>query len=230
MSELSRSKVHSGLKKLGFGGLDDIHLLDQIAVLYKDHDAFRGLLMSVEPDKRALAYDSLRSKLGFTPKPLDVYEAEMKDLMERRQIPTWNRDTFMPEEFHPPDEFSLSELAQEAIAQSGHEKAKGCLSMVCTKCTVQAIFRAERRKEAVKQAHDAGWRWDERNGTKRTYCPDHIPARGSMTLECSSCGRQHRLRVWDEQDGYRAARLLGWDFDDMKCSCPGCNATLDVIH
>lgn len=218
---LARSKVHHGLKRLGFGGLDDPHLFEQIAVLYKDHESFRGLLMSVEPDKRALAYDALRSKLCFTPKPLDVYEAEMKDLMERRQIPTWNRDTFMPEDFRPPDETSLSELAQEAIAQRGHEKARGVLEMICTRCTVQALFRAEKRKEAVKQAHDAGWRWTELNGVKKHYCPRHVPARCSMTLTCSVCEIKQRIRVWDEQDGYRDARLLGWLIGE-ECMCPEC--------
>lgn len=227
---LARSKVHHELKKLGFGGLDDPHLFDQIAVLYKTHEQFRGLLMSVEPDKRAMAYDALRSKLCFVPKPLDVYEAEMKDLMERKQVPTWNRETFMPEDFRPPDETSLSELAQEAIAQSQHEKTEGILEMVCTRCTVAEYFRAKRRKEAVKLAHDAGWRWEEKNGVRKQYCPKHVPGRATMTLCCSNCEHEQRLRVWDEQDGYRTARLLGWDFNDETCVCPTCNSKPDVIQ
>lgn len=218
---ITRHKVHDGLKRLGLGGLDDPHLFDQIAVLYRDHDSFRGLLMSVEPAKRAMAYEALRAKLCFIPKPLDVYESEMKQIAEHKQLPTWNRETFFPEEFKVPDQNSLSELATEAIAQKKHEDAKGRLEMVCTRCTKSQLFPAPQRKQAVKDAHDAGWRWDERNGVKRQFCPDHVPGRGAMTLSCKVCEIKQRIRVWDEQDGYRDARRLGWKIEEDS-TCPEC--------
>ena len=104
------------------------------------------------------------------------------------------------------------------------------LEVVCTKCTQAAQFPARKRNEAVKAAHDAGWRWDERNGVKRTYCPPHVPGRATMRLTCSQCDLTKKIRVWDEQDGYRDARLLGWEFNDEKCHCPRCAAPKVILQ
>lgn len=221
-----RQQINHELKKLGFGGLDDPHLFAQIGTLYTIHDGFRGLLMSVAPEQRRLAYESIRPHLRFIAKPLDLYEREIKERAEREQWDVWD-GTAYPKPFKPgeveTDEYRLQRLAQDAIQQTEHEKAKGVLELVCTKCTIIGQFPGEKRKDATKKAHDTGWRWDERNGLKRTYCPDHVPGRATMKLECSveGCNQMTRLRVWDEQDGYRAARNLGWIIGDA-AQCPRC--------
>lgn len=230
-----RQKINHQLKKLGFGGLHDPNLFDQIAVLYKTHESFRGLLMSTKPDQRRIAYEALAPRLCFTPKPLDVYEREIKEKAEREQWDTINPDNpHFPEPFKvgeiETEEYKLARQAEEAIAQTQHEKAGGHLELVCTRCTVVSYFAGVKRKDAVKKAHEAGWRWDERNGTKRTYCPDDVPGRATMRLECSSCERKAALRVWDEQDGYRDARRLGWEFNDEKCLCPRCAAPKVILQ
>jgi hypothetical protein len=151
---------------------------------------------------------------------------EIKQKAEREQWDIWN-GTAYPAKFKvgevESEEYKLQKLAGEAIEAAAHEKAGGVLEMVCNTCTVAQNFPGERRKDAVKAAHNAGWRWDERNGTNRTFCPDHVPGRASMTLECSDCGRKDRVRVWDEQDGYAKARLAGWEITEA-AKCPRCAA------
>lgn len=227
-----RQRINHELKKLGFGGIEDRNLFNQIACLYTTHDSFRGLLMSTAPDQRRIAYEALACRLSFTPKPLDVYEREAKDRAEREQ---WNLHNGTPYstpfkvgevESHA---YKLERLAEEAIQQNAHEKAKGVLELVCTNCTIAGRFPADTRSHALKDAQSEGWRWAERNGTKKTYCPAHVPGRCTMTLECSECGIKQRRRVWDEQDGYRDARRLGWVINESSV-CPECAAKAVLVQ
>jgi hypothetical protein len=229
-----RQKINHELKRVGFGGLDDPNTIQQIATLYRTHESFRGLLMSTAPDQRRIAYEALRSHLCFVVKPLDVYEREIHEKAEREQWDVIHKDNpHWPQPFKvseiETDEYKLAKVASEAIEQAEHEKAKGALHLTCTKCTVGGEFPAPTRKQATKAAHDAGWRWDERNGTKRTYCPAHVPGRATMTIECFQCEKKERLRVWDEQDGYAMARRLGWEIADVT-KCPKCAVKLVLVQ
>lgn len=241
-----RQQINHKLKTLGFGGLEDPTIFQQIATLYRNHDAFRGLLMSTAPDQRRIAYDSLRPHLCFVPKPLDVYERETKERAEREQWDVYDGSAY-PQPFKvgeiESDEYKLQKLAAEALEQTAHEKAGGTLELCCLKCTFVEHFPAPTRKQAIKTAHDRGWRWDERNGRKRTYCPDHVPGRATMSIECGGeqpdlmnpgemlpCGKRERLRVWDEQDGYAMARRLGWEITDSGTKCPQCATKLVLVQ
>lgn len=224
-----RSKINHELKKVGFGGLDDPNIFAQIATLYPNHNSFRGLLMSTAPSQRRIAYESLRPHLSFIAKPLDVYEREVKEKAEREQ---W--DVIDPNNPHFPQAFKVGEvetegyrlekLAQETIKQAQHE-ATGHLELVCTKCTRQEFFRAKRRIDAEKESRAAGWRSD---GT-RTYCPEHVPGRCSMTLNCTECGNTANIRCWEPEDGYVKARLAGWKIDDSAV-CPKCSAPKIILQ
>jgi len=236
ITQLDRQKINHELKRLGFGGLDDRNLYSQIATLYTTHQAFRGLLMSTAPDQRRVAYEALRPHLCFAAKPLDVYEMEIKQRAEREQWDVYNRESHYTEPFKvgevESDEYRLNRLAQEAIEQQAHAKAGGVLELVCTKCTYAHQFPGKTKKDAQKTAQSAGWRWAERNGVIKIYCPKDVPGRATMTLECGECPRKARIRVWDEQDGYRDARLLGWEVggatDVQTTKCPTCAAKTKI--
>lgn len=210
-----RSKVDRELRKLGFGGLDDPNLIPSIAFFIKTHEQFRGQLFSVMPEKRREAYEALRPHLRFTAKPIDVYEAEMKDMAERQQLPGYNAATgeIIPFKAGSVD---LDLLATEAIQQNRHEK-EGGLTLVCAKCTVQEVFRAKLRKEAEQQSHTAGWRSDG----QKNWCPKCVPSRCTMHLECAECGKGSTIRCWEPTDGYQLARLHGWAIGDS-ANCPTC--------
>ena len=89
----------------------------------------------------------------FTPKPLDVYERETKERAEREQWDVWN-GTAYPSPFKvgevESEEYKLQRAAQDALDAAAHEKARGVLEMVCTKCTIFQNFAAAKRKDAVK--------------------------------------------------------------------------------
>lgn len=234
-----RLRVNDEIKKLGFGGLDDPNLLDQLAFFIRTHEQFRGMLMAAAKDQRRIAYEQLapRVKLKVNgvlvpPKPLDVYEREAAERAEREQWDVWDGSAY-PKPFQvqeiESDEHRLARLAEDAIEDAAHVKAGGTLEMVCSKCTVAEYFPAPKRKASVKAAHDAGWRWDERNGTRRQFCPKHVPGRATMKLTCTQCAQDFALRVWDEQDGYRDARRLGWEFTEA-AKCPGCAAKITLVQ
>ena len=229
VSFLERRKIGHELKRMGFGALDDANLCAQIATLYKTHDSFRGLLMSTMPDQRRIAYEALKSHLCFVAKPLDQYEREIHEKAEREQ---W--DIIDPGNPHLPrpfkvsevesEEYRLNRLAQEAIAQNEHEKHGG-LQMVCAKCTVAELFRAKTRKDAEKDATIAGWRSDGR----KNWCPKHVPSRCTMTIACSECPREEKIRCWAPEDGYVKARLSGWVIETA-AKCPKCSAPKIVLQ
>ena len=220
MPSYDRKKINHQLRKLGFGDLDDPTIIQQIAFCIRDHAHFRGGLFSVEPAKRKLAYESLRPHLSFAAKPLDVYEAEMREMAERNQLPQYNpiTDELIPMKV---GEVRLNELAEEAIAQNRHEKEGGKLELVCTHCLEFENFPARTRKDALKTAQSQGWRWAERNGAMKVYCPKHVPGRLTMTLACRECNKEENLRAWDEQDGYTSARVRGWVIES-DAMCPEC--------
>lgn len=211
-----RSKINHKLKQLGFGGINDPNLFAQIATLYTTHDSFRGLLLSTRPDQRRIAYEAIKPHLCFVAKPLDAYEREIHEKAEREQ---WDvidpGNPHFPRPFRVP-EVQLEQLAQDAIQQNAHEKMGG-LEMVCAKCTVAEVFRAKLKTQAEKEAHVAGWRSDG----KKSWCPQHAPTRLTMTLSCARCEVVQRIRAWDEQDGYAAARLRGWVIQN-DATCPEC--------
>jgi hypothetical protein len=214
-----RQRVNHELKKMGFGGLEDSRMLEQIATLYTTHDAFRGLLMSTAPDQRRIAYESLKPHLAFVAKPLDQYEREIHERAEREQWDVYD-GTAYPKPFKvgevESDEYRLHKAAAAAIQQNLHEKEKG-LHLTCAKCTRVETFKAPTRKQADKDSHLAGWRSDG----KKNWCQNCVPARGTFTIECQACDRVDRIRAWDPQDAYAAARLVGWVIENA-CTCASC--------
>lgn len=227
-SSLERKKINHELRKLGFGGLEDRNLIPSIAFFIRDHDHFRGQLFSVKPEQRREAYEALRPHLRFPAKPLDVYEAEMRHMAERQQLPSYNERTGELEpmkvgEIESP-EYRLERLAQEAIAQNLHEKERG-LHLKCHKCKVAGVFHAPLRSRAEKDAHAAGWRSDGR----KDYCPACTPSRCTMKLNCIQCGIERGIRAWDPQDGYAKARLAGWIIAD-EATCPTCSAPKVILQ
>jgi len=223
-----RRLIHHQLRKIGFGGLDDPNLVAHMAFVIEDHDHFRKVLFSIPPEPRKIAYNAMRPHLTFAAKPLDVYEAEMKRIAEQEQWNVNNDNSVYSQPFKVQD-INLEMLAQEAIQQMEHEKAKGQLELVCTRCTKAGYFPAPKRKQAYEAAHREGWRWAERNGVMKTYCPEHVPGRLTMTLRCFNCGKEGLQRAWDEQDAYTAARLRGWVIGDA-AKCPECAVKKLIIQ
>lgn len=230
LNKSERRRLSHELQRMGLASLEDPALLQQLATIYNTHEKFRGMLMSVTPEKRAEAYNALRSRLCFQPKPLDVYEAEMRLIAEQKQLDIWD-GTAYPKPFKVGEvetpQGRLERLASEAIRESAFEKTGRQLTLTCIKCTKVANFPARIRKDAERDSHNAGWRSDGR----RDFCPECVPTRCTMAIECTQCQHVDRIRAWDEQDGYARARLAGWEIADA-ATCPRCVAMQNptLIH
>lgn len=150
-----RKKVNHKLKSLGFGGIDDPNIFAQIALLYKTHDAFRGLLMSTAPDQRRIAYESLKPHLCFKPKPLADYEMETKERAEREQWDVYDGSAY-PKPFQKA-EITLNDVAEKAIIEDLEQDAKGFLTLNCRRCTYVKRVPGDTRVDASIRAKKAGW-------------------------------------------------------------------------
>ena len=102
MSRLERQKVNEELKRLGLGGMKDRNLLPSIAFFIRNHEQFRGMLMSVTQDKRHEAYAALAPRLSFPARPLETYEREIKEKAEREKWAVWDGSPY-PKEFKVPE-------------------------------------------------------------------------------------------------------------------------------
>jgi hypothetical protein len=176
-SRKQKSLVNRLLGSAGLPSLDDgTMLIPQLAFLVRDHDHYRDLLMACDPGERATMYSALTPNLRFIARPLDVYVAEAGRAAEARQLPIQNEDgtlrAFNVPEFdtRAPEEKSPDiVLANASIEEM---MAKGHLHLTCKKCTKQESFPGTDLPDAVRKARDAGWTYNEIEGTGIEICPE----------------------------------------------------------
>jgi hypothetical protein len=88
-----KSAINRMLQSHGLGRLEDgAGLVSQLGFLVRDHEHLRSLLVRCEPENCSAMYDSLKPYLRFTPKPMDIYIPESKELAERQNLPTIDTD------------------------------------------------------------------------------------------------------------------------------------------
>lgn len=157
------------LKKHGLGGIADPALVEHMAQLVRDHEHFRQFLFSVEPQHRTEAYDAMRPHLIFKAKSLFDYTADAR--------------TEAAEKIRDKDQIRL--VAEEAIRKNLREtEAKGKLTLLCSKCTVEEVIPAKDRILALKLATDRGWLFDTLEGGKEVMvCPDCPGVRSNLMLQ-----------------------------------------------
>lgn len=164
-SAAETKNINDELHKLGFGNLKDPGLVPAIAYYIKSHEQFRSQLFSVMPDKRKIAYDSLRPHLRFEAKPLDVYEAEMKLEAEKQQWGRYNQHTHMVDPFKVGEVGErLEKVAEKAIEAA--EEEQRWLHLICVKCTAMDSYGATTRNDADLMATEKGWRQSD----GKSYC------------------------------------------------------------
>ncbi|HEX3941592.1 MAG TPA: hypothetical protein VHX11_08940 [Acidobacteriaceae bacterium] len=157
---IRQKQVNHEMKKLGFGGLDDPQIIQQMAFCIQDHEHFRKVLLSVSTgEQRKVCYDVMRPHLRFEAKPLDWYIMRGKQEAEELQLPIQNADgTFTPFKDYHPRQSPLEAQAEKALKESGiRDQAKGALQLVCSKCTREGIYYALDAIAAYAAAQRHGW-------------------------------------------------------------------------
>ncbi len=182
-----RKRIDGLLSSLGLGALDQpMRLCGELAAYVRDHDHFRLLLMACEPQERANMFDAMRGNLRFRPRTLDAYIAEAGAIAEAKQLPLQDADgnlhPFMPPVIESQaqrdsrafidaqNELDQADLAN-ATAAVNEARANARLLLTCRKCTRQEVFASDTKANAVFAAREAGWTYDELNGTGAEICP-----------------------------------------------------------
>ena len=170
-----RQKINHSLNKAGLASLENPRdLLSQIAMGIKTHRQFRSLLLTVTPDKRTECYESLKSRLLFTPKPLADYIIDGAEEAEALRLPVADPETGKLtafEDYHAKPK-SLHEIAQEAIRRKEREdEAKGSLELVCKACTFSEVFPAKDRIQAYADAKRKNWTFQKDGEEEKATCP-----------------------------------------------------------
>lgn len=194
-----RNKVDRELKRLGFGGLDDPTLFDQIAYVLSckgpelGHRKFRSMLLSVEPAQRQIAYQSIAPKLSFKARPLEDYEREGAEVADQLKLPTYDPKTLMIEEWRPQvietveyrqKRSALELAAEQAIVRDLRETgAQLQLTLTCEVCTHEGQWRVKRKDKGLKIARNDGWLIKDYSPVedglaKQTLCPACKRSRG----------------------------------------------------
>lgn len=158
---------NQGLKKLHHaiqGGNEAMarETIDVIAYSINDHEDFRKLLATVEPEKRQVAFETLRSRLSFKPKTLAEYIGMNADYAERHQLPTVDSETGALTEFKV-GEIGLKQAAENALYDGG------IAVMTCRRCTFEDVCRGATPVDARINAVKAGWTYEAR--IDKWLCP-----------------------------------------------------------
>lgn len=139
-------------------------MLHALAMGINSHEEFRKMLQVVEPEKRKIAYETMRPRLSFQAKPLDVYIAEAGQEAESKRLPTWDEATHTTQEFVPARNASTGEFTP-------------VVRMTCYKCTKTEDFNAETIVGARILAVKSGWFIDLPG--ERWICPKCPAPRGN---------------------------------------------------
>lgn len=152
-------------------GMDHVtskrELFEHIAFCCKDHDEFRKLLDKAPPERRRRAYEMLAPHLRFSAKPLDVYIAENQNEAERKQLPVIGLGgKLLP--FKRPEIESEEHFLEKVLAAKMLEYH---LTVICRRCAATETFHGGRKIDAIADARNAGWGYEEIGEKGMEICP-----------------------------------------------------------
>jgi hypothetical protein len=194
-TERETQTINRLLATNGLATLDDPGLVQQIRYLVANvcttHEQFRQLLNKCDPPQRTAMYETLKSCLRFSPKPLDVYLAESADLAERKQLPTIAADgTLKPfraaaigNQLSAEERSAIGknqkpeaiEIDRETFDAFAAAVANVFLEMTCGWCTRSETFSGWNKDACVTAARAAGWTHSV--VTDQEICPRCLPPR-----------------------------------------------------
>lgn len=164
-----KKRINNFLGNRGFATLDDPGpMVQQMGFCVRDHEHFRQMLTACDGLERANMYNALRPHLRFEAKPLDVYLSEAGDLAERKQLPIQT-----PEGKLVPYNAPVIESEEYLIEKMLYQKLMEFhLTLLCRKCTKVEQFHGGRKADAIQDARNAGWAYEEVDGKSGEICPE----------------------------------------------------------
>lgn len=160
MERVKQREIKQAAQKLGFSDPNSQDFLQQAGACVRDHDHFRKILLSCEPEQRKICYDAMRPHIfRFKPWPMDRYIIKGQQEAEELQLPVFGKDGKLVayKDYHG-EKPSLDVMAQDAIADAERERnAKGAVTLICDKCTREGRFPAEDYLRGLALAKEKGW-------------------------------------------------------------------------
>ena len=199
-SKLERARMNKHLQSHGLGSLDDPTILLQLAVLVRDHEHFRTVLMKVTAEERANCYKALAPKLRFKAKPLEIYEMEAKKDAERMRLPVYDPKTLAVTDM--PDARVSEEMAETISGKSAEER---------------------KQAELERRASDA---ISENMGMEQPL-PAGV-SRGRLEITCNRCQFGVTVYALDRIDAYKTLAAAGWKIEGEKARCPDCSPRISL--
>jgi hypothetical protein len=231
------AKINRELQRLGMGKLSDPKLFDQMAFLVRDHDHFRGMLMHETQEVRNQMYQCLAPRLRFKALPLDVYEAQSKRIAEEKQLPQYNPSNLECREIRPyhvkSEEFRAQEQGRrEAEAFVSSMQEPSAATGVCSGCGkeyARAYLNNGKLAPNDGRCHLCGPAprsvLDE--VAEKSIARDLREAGSNyqLTLVCSRCTFEQKIRVKRKPSAYKLAKQDGWTFPEQgkKALCFACS-------
>lgn len=230
----NKTMIDAGLKKAGFGGLNDPRLFDQIAFVIsgkseKDgHARFRSMLLAVEPEERRKAYQAIAPKLRFRAHPLEDYERQGAVIADQNQLPSYDPATLEVKDWRPQEI-----TTQEYVHNFMHDVESGCL------CTHPRFPREDcpQHGEGARFSRELHDHANELRGiqsklekqAEAAISKDlrEEGAKGQLVLVCRRCTREQTWRGKRRKNMLKLARQEGWHVTEQEVLCMFCKPKLN---
>lgn len=153
------NSINRVLKAWGLGSLDEPGAIQALAYMVQDHEHFSELLRACDPELRRHMYEAMSPNLRFPPNTLDWYLMRAKQHAETMQFPTLQPDGNLKP-------YMMPSAGSAPVLAPPEEK----LIVECSKCKAINFFYGARRVDAIVQAREAGWAYDE--AEKKHLCAE----------------------------------------------------------
>ena len=163
MGHAQANAINRVLQARGLGTLDDPGIVERLAGIVENHSHFTELLRACEPRLRREMYEAMRPHLKFPAKPLEDYIIAAKEHAVAAEYPTLEADGNLKGYSKPVVQTTPSDSDRKALDKTAvlSEVPLTEVWIQCSRCGAENLFYGERRVDAVKEARNAGWGWDE---------------------------------------------------------------------
>ena len=161
--------INRVLKAWGLGSLNEPGAVEALSRMVQDHDHFGEILRACEPRLRREMYDSMSPNLRFRPRPLESYIIAAKEHASSQQFPTLTEDGNLKP-------YMMPSITSDTAIAALIEVPEVELWLQCQKCQKESFYFAERKADAISEARNGGWAYDEMGS--HHICPnclDEVP-------------------------------------------------------
>lgn len=211
-TDSEKAQINRFLGSAGLGQLSDPGLIQQIGFLagkkIRNHDDLKVWINTCDPAERGNMLEALRPYLKFTPKPLDVYVAEIGMQAEIDQLPVIT-DEGKLRAFNVPELTEGGRMRHSPAVDSAPETSGDVMRIMGPAEELSAGLEVTRM---VMEDH-----YNPTTGKTDLELANElaaeVTAKKHLRLLCGVCTREEVFHGWDKQDCVNKCRYAGWRYD-----------------